>query len=192
MAATVEIERYTGVGAATVNTITGVNTVGQTTDAHTTAVGSSAPIQIPTVGTNEGYWVHTGLNVTAAPATGISNTRWYLDGTDNTGTDVTIRVGEVDNRANYDQATGTPNVSATNPLTVANYNAGVGLSQFDANAFNYDSVSPLTLTSGSIGAVTGLLGGYVVYQFVVGPTAVPGPTSTPGPIETVTWAFDES
>ena len=179
MAATVQIHRYTGAGPANVhiNTNTAV-TQNDLPQIIATAATAANPIPIPAAGTNYSYWATTGLEVTVAPTTGINNLRWYTDGTDGFGTGVACRVHTTPAsipRGSYDQATAAVVLTTHTAITVA------------ATPFSFTSGSPKTVT-GSIGATTGALGEFVVYNFEVINTASPGPTAQ----ETFTWAFDET
>lgn len=180
MAATVTIRRWTGsAGGPTKNDITSINTRANAEDTHTTA-GTSNPTLVPPSGTNYSYWVSTRLSVDVAPTTGINNIKWYTDGANGFGTGITCKVSN--GTSTYTQATGTPGQTGTQ-LDNTNY-PGSGT---PTDAFTYTSGSPLSVT-GSIGATTGDLGNFVVYQIEVASTAGPGPTNQ----ETFTWQFDET
>jgi len=189
MAATVVINRYTGAGPTatpiTANTVVTANDLPQIL-ASASAVGVADPIQIPPgAGTNYSFWCTTGLEVTVAPSTAINNVRWYTDGADGFGTGVSCVYGSAPAnglvRASYDQATG---ATSTGDELAANHTT----ISATASPFTFTSGSPLTIGNGSIGAATGALGNFIVYQFQVIQTALPGPTNQ----ETFTWAFDES
>ncbi len=167
--ATVDIRRATGAGPTYTN-ITSINTRCNAEDVHSTA-DTVNPIQIPTSGTNYSYAVWTQLYVSVAPTTGISNLRWYTDGSNSLGTGVGLNVKSA---VTYAQATGTLGVSGDAISGVA-------------NAFTYTVSSPLTV-GGFITNTTGIVGDFVVFQFTVGTTASSGATAT----ETLTWIYDES
>jgi hypothetical protein len=178
MAATVTVNRLTGVAAATKNNITGANTRANAEDAHSTS-GTSNPVRVPTSGSNYSYWVSTRLEVTVAPTGTINNLKWWSSGSVGTGIGI---VGM--NATSYVQATGTPGVTGI-VLSTGNH-AGLTATPLDVFT-NFTSGSPKSL-GGSITASTGLFGDYFVYQFTVNNTASPGATSQP----TFTWQYDET
>lgn len=181
MAATIIINRKTGVGPTNTN-ITAANTRASASDnPYTTETAN--PVPIPGAGTNYSFWVVTRLQCTVAPTTLVNNLKWFTDGSSGFGTGVGLVVATANV---YDQATGTLGTTGTQ-LTVANY--GNGTTDLDAepvDAFTFTSGSPLAVT-GSI-AGTGEFGDHVVYQFSVGTTASAGTA----PAETITWQYDET
>jgi len=179
MAATVILERYTGVGP-TQTPITGINTRANAEDAHSTA-GTSNPVQKPAAGSNYSYWVVVRPNATVTPAGTIDNIRWFSDGSNGFGTGITC-VGN--DASGYVQATGTPGVTGTQ-LTVGNY---ATLSGAPVDVFTLTSGSPKSITGSITNPSTGAFGDYFVYQIVVGTSASPGASSQ----ETFTWRYDET
>jgi len=177
MAATVLIKRLTGAGPTDTD-ITSINTRANAEDAHTTA-GTSNSILVPSSGTNYSYWVTTRLDVTAIDNGTVDNVKWYTDGSNNFGTGVGCRVGTA---TGYVQATGTEGTTG-DELTSGNY---TGFTLGNADAFTYDSASPLDVTGST--SSTGQFGDRVVYQIEVGPTASSGATAQ----ETFTWRYDDT
>lgn len=177
MAATVIINRLTGAGP-TETDITSINTRANAEDAHTTA-GTSNSILVPAAGSNYSYWVTTQLDVTAIDSGTVDNLKWYTDGSNNFGTGVTCIAQTADS---YVQATGTPGTTGTE-LTEGNH---AGLTGAPADAFSFDSGSPLSVTGTT--TTTGAFGDRVVYQIVVGTTAASGATAS----ETFTWRYDDT
>lgn len=183
MAATVQINRWTGSSAGSGTNITSINTRADVSDSHSTG-STSSPIQIPTSpGTNYSYWVTTRLNITVAPSGTINNLKWYTDGSNNLGTGIGCIVQKASTGANsgYRQATGTTGTGTQ--LTTGNH---TGLDTTPVNAFGLTSGSPLSLTGSATG--TGLFGDYVVYQITVDETAGPGASAS----ETFTYRYDET
>lgn len=181
MAASVSIMRFTGTSPGTTTDITGANTVANAQDVNeTTVLSSSNPVRIPASGSNYSYWVTTKLWCTAAPAQKIDNVKWQTDGAINFGTGITAWGAQAQT---YVQATGTVGTTGTALGTAVH----TGLLNAPADIFTYNSTSPMTFT-GTIGATTGAIANYVVYQLVVGSTASPGSTSQ----ETFTWTYDET
>lgn len=180
MAATIIINRLTGAGPTKTN-ITSSNTRASTSDNPYTTETTN-PIPIPVSGTNYSFWVVTRLECTVAPTTSVNNLKWFTDGTNSFGTGVSLSVATA---VAYDQATGTVGTSGTE-LTVANYGNGSTDLSAPADAFNYSSGSPLSVTGSTSG--TGDFGSRVVYQFAVADTAGAGTTTA----ETITWQYDET
>lgn len=182
MVATVQILRLTGSGP-TENVIndgtTGINTRANAEDTHTTA-GTSNPIVVPTSGTNYSFWVVTRLKATVAPATNLTNIKWYTDGTNSFGTGVTCKMNTA---TGYVQATGTAGTTG-NLLNTTNYSTLAGAT---SDSFTFTSGSPKSVTGSQ--ASTGQFGDYIVYQIEVGTTANPGPTSVQ---ETFSVQYDET
>jgi len=178
MAAVVEIKRWTGLAAGpTKDIITSINTRANAEDTNTPD-GTTNSILIPAGGSNYSYWVETRLYVTSISLGTVDNLRWYSDGTNNFGTDVTC-VGY--SAAGYVQATGTPGTTG-DPLT----KASGSLREEPVDVFGLKVGSPLSLTGTTI--ATGDFGDFFVYQIVVGSTAVSGATAA----ETFTWKYDDT
>lgn len=179
MAATVQIRRLTGAGAASSTDITSACTRASTSDSSTP--GTSTPIPVPTSGSNYSYWVTTQLFAASAADNSLTNVKWYTDGSNSFGTGVTCNVSTA---STYVQATGTSGSSGAH-LTVANYStlATDGAS----NAFTYTSSCKLAV-AGSIAATTGSFADRVVFQLSVDTTASAGNSGE----ETFTWEYDEA
>lgn len=177
MAATIKINRLTGVGP-TATDITSINTRANAEDAHTTA-GTSNSILVPAAGTNYSYWVVTQLECTAITAGTVDNIKWYTDGSNNFGTGVGCNVNTA---SGYVQATGTAGTTGTE-LTTGNYATLAGA---PTDAFAYTSGSPLSVSGTT--STTGAFGDRVVYQITVGSTASSGATAQ----ETFTWRYDDT
>jgi hypothetical protein len=177
MAAGVQIVRLTGSGP-TATDITSINTRANAEDAHSTA-GTTNSILVPASGSNYSFWVVTRLNVTSITAGTVNNLKWYTDGANNFGTGVTAIA---QNATGYVQATGTTGTTGTQ-LTTGNYATLTGA---PVDPFTFTSGSPKTLTGST--SATGQFGDYMVYQLVVGTTAVSGATAQ----ETFTWQYDDT
>lgn len=177
MVATVLIRRLTGAGP-TATDITSINTRANAEDAHSTA-GTTNPIVVPAAGTNYSFWVVTRLDATVAPATNLTNIKWYTDGSNTFGTGVTCKMNTA---TGYVQATGTTGTTG-DILNTTNYATLAGAT---SDAFGFTSGSPKSVTGSQ--ASTGQFGDRVVYQIEVGTTANPGPTTQ----ETFTWTYDET
>jgi len=177
MVATVLIRRLTGAGP-TATDITSINTRANAFDGHTTA-DTTHPIVVPTSGTNYSYWVVTRLDATVAPATNITNLKWYTDGANGFGTGVTCKMNTA---TGYVQATGTQDTTG-DVLNTTNYSTLAGAT---SDCFAFTSGSPKSVTGSQ--SSTGQFGDRVVYQIEVASTANPGPTNQ----ETFTWTYDET
>lgn len=176
MPATVEVVRLTGAGP-TVTTVTSVNTRASTSDAP--SPGSANPIPVPGAGSNYSFWVTTRLNCTVAPATNISNLRFFTDGSNGFGTGVTALAQSA---SSYVQATGTTGATG-DQLSQGNH---AGLTDAPVSPFTWTSGSPKSLNGST--STTGQFGDYMVMQLVVGTTAGPGTV----PAETFSFSYDET
>lgn len=176
MAATVQVQRFTGAGP-TGTDITGINTRMKQNDSHATG-GTDNPV--PAVTTSYSFWISTRLVITVAPTTGINNVKWYSGGTA-FGTGITVN-GE---KASTGATAGYRQASSAIVLNQTNH---TGLDAAPADVTTFTSGSPKTLT-GSIGATTG--SGtieYFVYQAAVTSSAAAGPSGA----RTFTWQYDET
>lgn len=137
---------------------------------------------------NTSFWVSTAISATVAPTTGINNVKWYTDGGNTFGTGVIMKVGTT---TTYATATGTVGTTG-DAMNLVQYVGLTAASLTDDTpyAFAYTSGAPLTV-GGSIGAATGRISNYVVYQVEVQSTAGPG-VAPPGGPETLTFVFDET
>jgi hypothetical protein len=181
MAATVIINRLTGAGP-TLTAITGGNTRLSTSDAA--APGTANPIPIPAAGSNFSFWATTRLQTTVGPSGTVDNLRWYMDGTNNFGTGVTLEAGSVDN---YTQATGVVGTSG-DELTDTNYSTGT-LTPTDPasdNAFGFTSGAPMSVPGST--TTNEQFGDRVAIQITVASTAGAGTVTA----ETATWKYDET
>lgn len=180
MVASIKIMRWTGdIGSPTKSDVKDTNTRGSAADAHTVS-GVSNPVQIPATGTNYSFWVSTRLNADVAPTGTINNIRWYTDGSNNLGIGVTC-LGQ--QASSYVQATGSSGSGIQ--LSATNHSGLVGGDP--TNVFAFTSSSPKSV-AGSITASTGDFGNFMVFQYVVDPSAQPGVSGQ----ETFTWKYDES
>jgi hypothetical protein len=126
------------------------------------------PIQIPATSTTYSWKKTIALYATSAPATSITNVKFYSDGTNSYGTGVTMEYKKV---ASYTQVTDATHISG------------------GADIFGLTSGSPTSLT-GSIGATTGKGDlQFIELQMGVASTASPGDLH---PGETFTWQYDEA
>lgn len=187
MAATVVINRHTGApsGSPAIGSLTDI-TSGTTRVSYSDSPtpGTSNPIPIPPSGTNRSWWASTRLQVTAQPTNGISNIKWYSDGT-SFGTGLTCMGQTAAAATGYTQATGSGGAGTSGTvLNTTNYPA---LSAATVDVTTLTSGSPKSVT-GSIGATTGHLGDFFVFQLEVGSTASVGTTTA----RTFTWAYDET
>lgn len=172
MAATVVIKEWTG-ATPTVTTITNCRYC--TTDGQDT---STYPLVKPASGTNYSYVKTVVPYASVAPAGGLSNLKFYTDGSNTYGTGVTLN-GIPLAQGSYAAAAGTQGTSGT--LSAAVYTSGVDL-------FTYTSASPLSLT-GTLGATTGS-GTFQVLQsqMALATTVSAGTLSA----ETFTFRYDET
>lgn len=172
MAATVITKEYTG-SSPTVTTVTNVRFC--TTDGQDT---STYPLVKPSSGTNYSYVKTFVPFASVAPAGGLSNLKFYTDGTNSFGTGITVK-GIARAQGSYAQATGTQGTSGDLSATV--YTSGTDL-------FTYTSASPLALT-GTLGATTGS----GTFQTVAAQVALSTSVSAGTPsAETWTWRYDET
>lgn len=181
MAATIIINRKNGAGPTNTD-ITTINTRASTSDNHYTTETVN-PIPIPSSGNKFSFWVSTRLECTVVPPTLVDNLKWFTDGSDSTGTGITVR----GNTANvYDEAPGTIGDTGTE-LTVANYGNGTtDLDGAPVDIFTHSSGTPKSVTGSTSTAVE--FGDLFVYQFDVISTAGAGTTTS----ETITWQYDET
>lgn len=164
MAATVKTYVYTG---ASSSADSGDHLRFKLADDNTN--NTSNPIQIPASGTNYSWKKTIALYATVAPATSITNVKFYSDGTSGLGTGIGIEYKKV---ASYSQVTDATHISG------------------GADVFGLTSGSPASLT-GSIGATTGKGDlQFIELQMSVANTAAPG--DLVGVAETLTWQYDEA
>lgn len=180
MPATINIVRWTdSSGGPTKTNIDGSSTRASTSDDP--APGTDNPIPIPGAGTNYSYWVATRLRIGATPpSNNITNIKWYTDGANGFGTDVTCKGNSA---SSYTQATGVEGTSG-DQLTAIAYPS---LTAAPVDVFTFTSGSPKSL-SGSGSTANTDLGDFFVWQIEVGTTASPGTT----PSETFTFRYDET
>lgn len=172
MAATVVIKEWTG-ATPTVTTVT--NSRYCTTDSQDT---STYPLVKPSSGTNYSYVKTVVPYASVAPAGGLSNLKFYTDGTNSFGTGVTVK-GIPLAQGSYGAAAGTQGTSGT--LSAAVYTSGTDL-------FTYTSASPLSLT-GTLGATTGSGTFQLLQSQMALATTVSAGTLT---AETFTFRYDET
>lgn len=186
MAATVIINQYNGSGAGTKTAKTGGTVYHATDDVSYSSGATANPIPIPASSSNYSFWSSFRVEATVAPVTGINNLKFYTDGTNSSPTGVTWKgqAANVGANAGYRQATGTVGTSG-DLLNTTNH---TGITGATVDIFTFTSGSPKSL-AGSIGAATGDLGDFFVYQIAV-PSTVTGVSSIPS--ETFYFAWDET
>lgn len=183
MAATVIIERHTGVatadGGTTKSDITSINTRSSQADVQKTTETTN-PVPVPTGADNYAYWVSARLNITVAGGYGtIDNLRWFSDAV-GAGTGITCSGADASTGANvgYRQATSAIVLNQTNHT---------GLDVAPVNVTTLTSGSPRAL-GGSQSTTTGRFGDLFVHQYAVANTAGPGASTS----QTFSWRFDET
>jgi hypothetical protein len=137
------------------------------------------PCVRPAAGTNYSYWKTVALYATVAPSTGINNVKIYSEGAGVNWTGCVLQIGD-ETTAVYDQATGAGN---SGDEMVANHSQITGKTAMST----YTSGSPKSV-SGSIGAATGRISDYVVFQLDITNTASGGLQGT----KTLTFQYDET
>ena len=147
------------------------------------------PVPKPVSGDNYSFWKQVYLMCATAPDTMCNNFRWYMDGANNFGTDIALKIGtqhpvktSVSN-AGYDVATGT--VGETGDIMTDH----PGITAM-SDAFGFTAASPKTVSCGEAGNLINAIGettNYIVLQASVGHTASAGTPSN----ETATWKWDE-
>ncbi len=210
MAATVVMRHWTGSGP-TKNTVAASSNIrAATADVHSTN-DTSNPIKIPANATagygggskNYSYWVYMRLQCTVAPATQLTNLKWYTTGSNNLGTGCGMiaakAAGTNGTNNGYKQSSGTNSVSG-DQLTTSFYNGSSGSGAPTgggtplgtvADAFTYTSGAALALSGSFVTGVDSLnndFGDAVVWQASVDNTASPGTS----PQTTLTISWDES
>lgn len=176
LVATVQIRRLTGPVAATSTNVTSGSVHAGTEDVNT----SPCKIPVPTAGSNYSFWVNTQLHATVAPDNSLTNIKWYTDGANTFGTDITAIVSTASIYIGASGAAG----SSGSLLTAANHASLTGAT---SSLFLYTSSCKLAV-AGSIANTTGSFGNRVVYQLIVASNASAGNTGS----ETITFEFDES
>lgn len=170
MAATTAVYQYTGSGP----TGTSITNARYKTADDSSGTDTTYKLVKPTSGTNYSYVLWVALYVTVAPATSITNIKWYTDG-GGFGTGLTLKGIQTNT---YAQATGTPGSGASVDATV--YTAGTDM-------FTYTSASPLSVSSNATTG-TGRYSYYVASQLAM-TTSVAATNLTP---ETFAFRFDEA
>jgi len=117
-----------------------------------------------------------------AATTAINNIKWYTDGSNTMGTGVSLNVASA---SAYKQASGT--TGTTGDVLASSFYTSNLSPTTASDAFAKTSGSPVSV-NGSIGAVTGDFGDFVVYQVAVISTAGPGVTTA----ETLTWQYNQT
>lgn len=163
MAATVQIVEKNGAGATATDKTSGTIRFKNADDA---TVDTNNPMVIPSSGSDWSYEKWLRLNVTVAPATNISNLKFYTDGTSGFGTGVSLWAKAV-----------------TSYATPAEGTSSTGYS----DAFGYTSGSALSLGAGPYTG-TGEKGDHCVLLLEVASTASPGSLTA----ETATFSYDET
>ena len=146
--------------------------------ADNASVDTNDPLVIPSSNQNYSYQKYIVLHMGATgPATSITNPVFYTDGSNGYGTGVKLWAKT--------------NASYVQPVIPSNANDpphyGTGTVDMD-NAFNYTSVSPLTLGTGSYTATSTDFGKYLVLVMEAEAGATQGSVSA----EVFTFAYDES
>lgn len=176
LVATVQIRRLTGPVAATSTNVTSGSVHAGTEDVNV----SPCRIPVPTSGSNYSYWVNTQLHATVAPDNSLTNVKFYTDGGNGLGTDITAIVSTASIYIGASGAAG----SSGSLLTAANHASLTGAT---SNLFLYTSSCKLTV-AGSIANTTGSFANRAVYQLIVASNASAGNTGA----ETMTWEWDEA
>lgn len=174
MASVSEIDRYTGAaGSPTRTDVTSALTKLSTADTATPSAAHAIPrpAASPPGQITRSYWMTLALYVTVAPAGGINNIKFWMDGT-SAFTGCTLYVGETNT---YTQATGTEGSYGDDSLVAT------------TDAFTYTQASPLAVTSNATTG-TGRFSYYLVFQVDVTSSANPGDQSA----ESYWIGFDEN
>jgi hypothetical protein len=186
MAATVIINRLTGAGPTLTDITSTTNRVSQADNA---SPGTASPV--PAAGTLDSNaslsaWCVTRLQCTLAPATLITNLKWYCNNPA-MQTDTKFR-GETATAYTQAPVTGLT-FGGAGELKVANYatlTAPVNLANAGQTG-TYTSGAPKSVAGSTSTAVE--FGDRMCYQLQVGSTAVPGVLS---PVMANTWQYDET
>ena len=171
MAATTAVYQYTGSGP----TGSSITNLRYKTADDSSGTDTTYPLVKPAAGTNYSYVAWVALYVSVAPATNITNIKWYTDGSSGYGTGVTVKGIQTNT---YAQATGTQGTSGDLSSTV--YTSGTDL-------FTYTSASPLSVTSNATTG-TGRYSYYVASQMSLSTSVTAGTLTA----ETFTFRFDET
>jgi len=189
MAATVEIETWTGGSAGAPNKTTAADFRYRTDDSPTTQDRTN-PLVKPSSGQNYSFWQHTALAISGT-FDEVSNIRFFTDGAIGftLGTNGLVQRGNRDSaphgcpEASYEPATGT--VGTTGDDLAANHGYYSGQTTPTADVANDTSGSPALLDDSVYTAATSSYA--VVTQAVVDADATSGVQAE----ETFTLRFDE-
>ena len=152
MAATVNVEFWTGGSSGSVGTKTDSSNFRFRTDDQPSTIDTTNPVPIPDSGINYSFWIHTAINWSGTYDE-ISNIRFYTDGSLGyaLGTDGQIALGNRDTgdlgcpEASYEPATGTVGTSGDDLGANHAYYSGQTTSEVDA--FSFTSGSPAQIDS---------------------------------------------
>jgi hypothetical protein len=177
MAATVKIYEYWGAGpSSSAIPVSGARFC----TADTNTPGTQYPVVRPNDGsTNRSYAKHFALYAETSAAGGISNVKWYTDGSKLSGAVAGTWDGigmKAGSSSAYTQATGTEGTTGTESAVAT------------TDAFTYTSAAKLSVAGSIAGGATGKISDYVVLQLSITSAAGPGTISS----ETMTWEYDET
>ena len=189
MAATVEIETWTGGSTGSPNKTTAADFRYRTDDSPTTKDRTN-PLVKPDSGQNYSFWQHTALAISGT-FDEVSNIRFFTDGTIGftLGTAGLVQRGNRDSgdqgcpEASYEPATGTTGTTGDDLATNHGYYSGQTTST--ADVANDTSGSPAQIDSSTYTAATSSYA--VVTQAVVDADATSGVQAD----ETFTFRYDE-
>lgn len=189
MAATVEVETWTGGSAGSPNKTTAADFRYRTDDSPTTKDRTNPLVQ-PDTGQNYSYWQHTALAISGT-FDEVSNIRFFTDGSVDwaLGTDGYVQRGAQDSgdqgcpEGSYEPATGT--TGETGDDLAANHSYFSGQTTPTTNVENDTSGSPATIDSNTYTSSTSTKA--VVTQAIVDTDATSGVKSD----ETFTFRYDE-
>lgn len=191
MAATVDVEVWTGGSSGSPNKST-ASTLRFRSDDSPTTIDSSNPCVIPDSGTNYSYWVHVALALSGT-YTEVSNIRHYTDGTIgwSLGTGGQVVRGNQDSgdhgcpEGSYEPATGNQGTTGDDLASNHAYYSGETTSVMDITGDT--DTSPATIDSSSYGPDASASTQAVVLQIQIDTDATQGTQSS----ETFTFVYDE-
>lgn len=152
-------------------------------------IDNNNPIPKPAAGLNYSFWKQVYLQCLGAPTSQCDNFKWYMDGENNYGAGIALKVGVQFPirtkllKTGYDVATGVVGESGDEMTDHGDVTSSV-------DAFTKTSAAPLAVSCNEAGNLINAVGettNYIVLQIEVGTGASAG---TPGN-ETSTWRWDE-
>lgn len=153
-----KIYRWTGSGSGSGTDVTSINSRIDNQAGHSTA-STSDPVTIPASSTQPSFWGVFKLHCSTAPAVSVSNLKYYLTGTPDTGT-------------TYNAAKVGVYAQCTSAVVCNTSSYGTSLTMADATTFT--SGSPLSLGGSFTATGEGSSVDYVVGQWIIGTSASPG------------------